>query len=234
MEWVSVAQASDQLGVSQERVRQLAAAGELPFQRLGRQLMLDRAPVEDRARHRPQSGRPVGARLAWLVLGAMSARDPGDLAAVLDDEPDRVLRHRARAFLAKEQSSQQWADALRKRADLRSCWAHPGVIDGLLEDERVRVGGSAAAAQHGLGIASGGEHVLYVNASDGQGLAHDYRLRDDSQGSVHLRVVPAPVDVRAPGPIHVATAVADLLDRQDSRARHVAESWFDAWKLVSP
>jgi hypothetical protein len=67
---------------------------------------------------------------------------------------------------------------------------------------------------------------LYVSEADAEDLVHDYRMRDDGDGPVHLVVISSSVPPGlAPGqgaPVAAPAAAADLLEEDDPRARYAA------------
>lgn len=87
---LSLADASNLLNVSIERVRQLAVSGELPSQKIGNAWAVDRGAVLARRDRPTKQGRPLGARRAWSELFAGKS---GVLAA--------PARYRRRAALQR-------------------------------------------------------------------------------------------------------------------------------------
>ncbi len=78
-ELVSLADASDILGVSPERVRQLVVAGDLPAARFGNAWAVPRSALLARRHSARPGGRPLGAKAAWheIVSGAVDLNRPG-------------------------------------------------------------------------------------------------------------------------------------------------------------
>lgn len=56
-EWLTVAEAAKELGVNNSRVRQLCIAGELRAQKFGRDWMVSKEAVAERAKDPPPRGR---------------------------------------------------------------------------------------------------------------------------------------------------------------------------------
>ena len=72
-ELVSLAAASQLLGVSPERVRQLVVAGDVPGVRFGNAWAVPRDAIAARRQVSNRRGRPLGERRAWQAIGPASA-----------------------------------------------------------------------------------------------------------------------------------------------------------------
>lgn len=68
MDLVSLADASQLLGVSSERVRQLVVAGDLPGVRFGNAWAVPRDAVAARCQVSNRRGRPLGGRRVWQAI----------------------------------------------------------------------------------------------------------------------------------------------------------------------
>jgi len=233
-DWISVAEAAHELGVSPRQVRHLVDSGALPARRLGVGWLLPADAVHARARHAPSPGRPLSAPLAWAVLRVAQElldepREPADAERVnelLRVVADRRLRHRVRRLLADPRPAERWEHWMAGRAARRRLWVHPGVLDRLAADDRLRPGGGFAAAAQGVGIGASRPWRFYVDADVLDAVLADYRAQDDPEGPVELMIVPSevPDGLRAPAgrPVPVAVALADLLESNDARERHAA------------
>lgn len=108
---------------------------------------------------------------------------------------------------------------------------HPGVLDRLVADVRLRPGGGFAAAARGAGISAGPPRRFYVDEDDVAGVLADYRARVDAQGEVGLMVIPREVPAAfrpvAGEPVPLAVALADLLESADAREHHVGVELLD-------
>lgn len=233
MEWLSAAEAAGELGVGERQVRRLVRDGQLPAERLGDVWLVSAAAVRDRARAIPVAGRPLSAPMAWAVLmvvdAALSAPEESnefDLERAVAEIADRRVRHRLRSLLAAAPAPDRWAQWLARRASRRRAWVHPGVLDRLVADVRLRPGGRFAAAAHGAGIAAGPPRRFYVDDNDVDAVLADYQARLDAQGEIELMVIPrdVPAALRpvAGEPVPLAVALADLLESADAREHHVA------------
>lgn len=234
-DWIDVAEAARLLAVSPRQARGLAQAGILPARRVGRSWLLPAADVRSRAAHAPSAGRPMSPAMAWAALRLAqrwfdASPQPVEDADLFKEISDRQLRHRLRNLLAEPVPAQRWEKWLQHRAGRRRVWVHPGLLDRLASDARVRPGGGFAAAAHGLGIASAPPRRFYVDARAADGIIADYRARDDPAGQVELMVVPndiAPGLLAGVGPVPAAVALADLLESDDARERQAAAERFE-------
>ncbi len=203
---VSLADASQLLGVSSERVRQLVVAGDLPGVRFGNAWAVPRDAVAARRQVSNRRGRPLGERRAWQAIDS----DDVDLS--------NVSRYRNRG--AVERYSMSVADAAHLVSDLGA--VESGVVGAVFHGELLQ--------------AEGAELDLYVSQRVHDRLASVVAAVEDPLGSVVLRVVSdevwPDVEVLASGPNDgrlVAPAAAVALDLMDSGdARH----WVAAENLV--
>jgi excisionase family DNA binding protein len=238
VEWLSAAQAAGELGVSKQRVRRLAQAGLLPAERLGSVWLVSAAAVRDRARAIPVAGRPLSAPMAWAVVMVVDAalRDPREthelhLQHALREIADRKVRHQLRSLLAAAPAPDRWAHWLARRASRVRVWVHPGVLDRLVADVRLRPGGGFAAAARGAGIAAAPPRRFYVDENDVAAVLEDYQARHDDHGEIELMVIPRNVRAafRPPAgePVPLTIALADLLESADAREHHIATELLD-------
>jgi excisionase family DNA binding protein len=230
-DWVSVADAAAMLQVSARQVRNLVAAGVLPASRVGNSWLLDAQPVRSRSLHAPSAGRPLSLAMAWLMMSVvqrlLDAESADDVTDPLSPIADRQLRHRIRQLLAEPVPARRWRSWLGSRAERRRVWVHPGVLDRLARDERLRPGGPAAAHALGLAVAGGAVRRFYVNADVVDEVMAQYRAVANPDGQVELMVVPAGVGsvlLAGAGPVPEAVALADLLESDDAREQHAAAS----------
>ena len=203
---VSLADASQLLGVSSERVRQLIVAGGLPGVRFGNAWAVPRDAVAARRQVSNRRGRPLGERRAWQAIGS------GDV------DLSNVSRYRNRGVV--ERYSMSAADAAYLVSDLGAI--ESGVSGAVFHGELLQV--------------EGAELDLYVSHRMHDGLSSVVAAVKDPLGSVVLRVVsdeawPEVVELASgsDGGRLVAPAAAVALDLMDSGdARH----WVAAENLV--
>jgi excisionase family DNA binding protein len=235
LDWLSVDEAAEKLEIGPSQVRRLAREGQLPARRIGAVWLIDDAGVQRRRDLEPSTGRPLSPPMAWAVLNAVDAALADDLAeirsATVADVTvplgDRKERYRLRRLLTGAPPVSRWGPWLRRRATPRPIWIHPGVVDRLAADRRVRPGGADAVVAAGLGLSVGAtSSVFYIDAQHADAVVKKYRGRDDRDGPVTLMVIPpaVPPELRPrPGaPIPPGAALVDLLTSPDARDRHLA------------
>lgn len=214
---LSTAEAAAALGVSRERVRQLAASGALRARRSSAGWLIPADAVAERSGAHP--GRPVSPRTTWAVLRVLDELHSESI-------PDRRLRHRARELVSALRdpvdNATAWRRVLAPRAQPERFWAHPGVLDELAADGRLSVGGSTAI-QERAGLSEAAIRTYYVGRGDLDAVVGDYALRADVEGELLLEIVPPEVHdalVPQPGePVAAPVAAADLLEEADPRAQ---------------
>ncbi|MDQ1734792.1 MAG: hypothetical protein QOH56_1043 [Pseudonocardiales bacterium] len=181
--------------------------------------------------------------MAWAVLWVAQGlldepQKPADTEQLLRAIADRRLRHRVRRLLADAHPAERWEQWLASRAGRRRLWVHPGVLNRLAADERLRPGGGFAAAAQGVGIAASQPRRFYIDAELLDAVLVDYHAQDDPEGPVELMVIPSgvPDGVRIPAgrPVPVAVALADLLESNDARERHAAAERLEKLRLAGP
>jgi excisionase family DNA binding protein len=208
----SVATAARALGVSQRRVRQLLAAGDLPGARVGRDWIVDRDELDRWRSRRRHVGRPWKPASAWAVLALANGEEPA---------LSPVERSRARGRLA-EHGLVGLAGRLSARSDARRYYGHPAALEPLTLEPGVVRGGVSAAAEYGAGVIGGELVEVYVAASRVAALVEKYALDGSAERpNLLLRVVGDAVWPFAAG-VHVAPrpiVAVDLMDADDERAR---------------
>ncbi len=193
MDLVSLADASQLLGVSSERVRQLVVAGDLPAVRFGSAWAVPRDAIFARRHVRNRRGRPLGAKRVWEAI----VRGEADLL--------NVSRYRNRGEVRRYSMSTADADHVKGRGGA----VQSGVAAAIVHGETL----SADRA----------EINLYVSPELYESLHSLVAAVEDPLGSVVLRVVPDDIwpQVRdassESGDGHlVAPAAAVALDLMDS------------------
>ena len=157
---VSLADASQLLGVSSERVRQLVVAGDLPGVRFGNAWAVPRDSIDARRQVSNRRGRPLSARRAWEAVAA------GDV------DLSNVGRYRNRGEVHRYQMSV---------ADLKFVSRQESVIVS---------GVAAAVSFGELLQAGPGESDLYLSASAHHQLGSLVAAVPDQLGGVAVRIVP--------------------------------------------
>jgi excisionase family DNA binding protein len=235
VDWLGVEEAAERLGVGPSQVRRLARDGQLPARRVGSTWLIDEAGIERRRDLEPSVGRPLSPPMAWAVLHSVDAALVGGPANIssrsASEVPiqlgDRKERYRLRRLLSGAPPVNRWDAWLRQRAVPRRIWVHPGVVDRLAANRRVRPGGAPAVAAAGLGL-SGADRpsLFYVDAEDSDAVVAKYRGHDDPDGPLTLMVIPpeVPSALRplSGAPTPPAVALVDLLGSSDARQHDLA------------
>lgn len=200
------------LGVSAERVRQLINSGRLDARRISGRWLVDPGSADRLARRERRAGRPWAPARAWGLLALAAGRNAPWLADADVRRLREVLADRGLAALAPQ---------LQRRADRRSWYVHPGMLDDLLAEDGVVVGGAGASGW----LRDRGPVEVYLAADLVDRLVRRY-VPDVSaaEPNVIARVVNGPWPF-LPGERAAWREVAavDLLERgDDSRARRVA------------
>lgn len=239
VDWLGVEEAAERLGVGPSQVRRLARDGQLSARRLGNTWLIDDAGIERRRGLEPSAGRPLSPPMAWAVVYSVDAALGGGPAGISSQPAsaiqlgDRKERYRLRRLLSGAPPVNRWDAWLRRRAAPRRIWVHPGVVDRLAADRRVRPGGAPAVAAAGLGL-SGADRpsLFYVDSEDADAVVAKYRGRDDPEGPLTLMVIPPEVPSglrpRPGAPAPPALALVDLLSSSDARQHHLANELLGA------
>ena len=206
----SASEAARVLGISPRRVRALAAAGELPAERIGRSWVIEL----DGASPRRPSGRRLSPRSAWGALGLGR---------------DRLSRSEQRRARDRQAELRKLPPArLAARAEVFRFSAHPSALARLEQDERLLLSGVSAAHEHGADIVAVNEVEAYVRAKDLEDVRAEYALQPPERGlrtNVVLRAPrpdwPFPESIRFAPRLVVA---ADLIDAGDERSRRAGRA----------
>jgi hypothetical protein len=217
--WVGVVDAAQELGVDPRQVRRLVAAGDLVGRRVGGVWLIDGDSVRDRRLREPVAGRPLSAPMAWGVLAVLAgcaadgASEVGG-AIVLDRRSWRRLW----GLLEDPPPVERWPQWMRGRVQRLRVRVHPGVIDRLASDGRLRCVDPSVV----LGV-GGVRRCLFVGEGDLAGLVEEYRAVADP-GGVDLLVLPAVSLAVSDGcpEVLVLSAVVDLVASVDARERDAA------------
>jgi len=209
-------EAARQLRVNESRVRQLAAAGELPGRKVANRWLFDADAVERRGAQPPASGRPYGPRTAWGVL-FLASDEP---ASWLRPDVRSRLRRRIREGLLSRDRGR-----LAKRALARYFAAGARARAALARDPRFVRSGISAAADHGASLRSPSVLEGYLPESDVEPFVYRSALRavDERDADLILRGVSGfwPFSGHRVAP--KAVVAVDLLESLDQRTRRAGE-----------
>jgi hypothetical protein len=126
---------------------------------------------------------------------------------------------------------EHWPSWLRRRAEPKRVWVHPGVLARLRGDGRLHAGGGDAAVSAALGVAASTRRRFYLREQDFAAVMGEYRGREDPDGEVELMLVPSGASELFPpdaAPVPLAAALLDLLESPDSREHHAAAGLLNA------
>jgi len=209
---LSVSEAASALGVSRQRIRELALSGTLPSRRVGgKAILIDRDSVERRKADVARPGRRLSERSCWAVLRSMAG----------DSMPELSRSERARAASRALHLSDYQPGQMRHRASEIFMRCHPGALDRLRADPRLSLSGRDAAAVHHADIVLGDNVDAYVHAALVDDVQEDFGLisarRQDA--NVVLRAIAyEPAQQLVSEPIVPALLLAlDLIDAGDER-----------------
>lgn len=156
---ITVKGAAERLGVSEPRVRQLLASGNIEGRRLGRAWLVSAESVAQlQERNRPP-GRPLGSRRAWGLLDLLAGGEASWLSS--------PARSQLKAGMPRliDADPDQWRAALRGRNEVMRCQAHPAVIPRLMSREGVLPAGLAVIAGRRFDLTAGPRDIdqVYVD-----------------------------------------------------------------------
>jgi excisionase family DNA binding protein len=219
---VPAGEAARLLGLTLQRVRRLAAEGELPAHKLAGRWFVERSAVERRIRDRKLAGRPYSPRKAWGLIALAEGDSPEWL-----DAPDRSrLRRRLR-----EHRLDEIVPSLARRARRLELHAHPSDLPRIEEEPDVLRSGVSAGRDHRLEIVAPGIFEAYVPAKRYDQIERRYRLRPSSDPNVILHVVDGPWPFGSDRRIAPRlAAVLDLLEDDDERTRRAGQRALQSYK----
>ncbi|MDQ0727879.1 helix-turn-helix domain-containing protein [Microbacterium sp. W4I20] len=213
---LSVPQTAEQLGVSQQRVRAMIAAGQIDAERVAGRWFVEAASLS-MGRRRP--GQPYSSRIAWALIGVAEGEQPSLLS---QSERSRV-RSRWRKLIEDPHAVASLPTLLSRRGR-RMRLSAPEPL-GLLDDPRfVRSGRSDTRS----GVAVRGYAEGYLSERDLSAFEVEHFLVPaEGLENVLLRVVPE----RVSAPMVNSTApwlavTADLADA-GARERQQAQALWD-------
>lgn len=211
MEVMSVSQAAPELGVSDRRVRQMLARGELEGQHVGRSWIIDSKAI-DSVRRRPEVGRPWNSVAAWALLQIAAGEHPNVSVAQASRAKRRIADHGINDLVMK----------LVSRGKKRKFYGHKSILERIADEQMVVRSGVSAAREHNADIVALDFLEAYVPMGKFNKLIKKYALEKSSErANILLRVVddkawPFPKNAKVAPRVVVAL---DLLDADDERSR---------------
>ncbi len=223
---IAVKEAAQRLGVSESRVRQLLAAGDLGGRLIGRVWLVDGNDVARLQGQQRRSGRPVGPRRAWAIVDLLS----GGRAPWLSYSE----RSQVRSYVSRLDApdADEWRSMLRGRSELRPVRAHPAAVARLGQLDSVLVAGSAEAVRRGFDLVVLGEPVpeFYMPLGEWDPIARSLVLRPSHDADLVIRHPVAVWPFEGRDVIPDAAIAADLLHSAEPRA--VRAGWLRLNELL--
>lgn len=207
---ISVGEAAVRLGVSERRVRERIAAGDLRARRVGRAWVVDEAQLGRSER----VGRPMSRRVAWAFVDLLAG---GKGEGVSQPEQSR-LRKKQALLLASSDPASLLRSWLPVRADVRRLSAASADLPALRNEARIALSGLSDMRS---GIAAAGIVEAYVAACDIGDLAEEYLLSERGEPNVILHVLED--ERRLSRPVPLAVVLADLADHDGPRESAAVE-----------
>lgn len=225
MDFVSVHQAAQSLGVDDSRVRQLLHEGRLQGSRVGGRWIVEAGSVHDRRSASPEPGRPLSARNAWGALAILAGCRPAGLS---DSERSRLHKRLRHLAAHGDVPTGRLQKLLAARAEVRRYRVHRSVLQPLLDDADVVRGGASAAPRVGADYVAPGRVELYVHPERMGKLEAGFGLVLDARGgNLLVRIPPASAwpflvsaqqDTGDGRDAPASVIAADLLDTKEDRA----------------
>lgn len=216
---IAVKDAAQRLGVSESRIRQLLAAGDLNGRRIGRAWLVDGDDVARLQGQQRRSGRPVGPKRAWAIIDLLS----GGSAPWLSYSE----RSQVRSYVAglDEPSADDWRGILRGRSELRPVQAHPAAVARLGQFDHVLFTGPVEAVRRGFDLVAAGESrpEVYMPIKEWGHIARSLALKPSHDANLVVRhpMLVWPFEARDVAPD--AAIAADLLHSAEPRAVRAGE-----------
>jgi excisionase family DNA binding protein len=211
---ISTSEAAQILDLSPNRVRVLAAKGQLPAEKIGDRWLVERWAVKNRAESGALSGRLFEPHNAWALLFLASGLGV--------DGIDPSVRSRLRRALAVE-GLVGLLPRLARRAETRYFKVHAGEVPHLLEDRSLVRSGISAVGEYGIDLVPGHEVDCYLQASQFETFAADHALITAGPANLRVRLVPDGawrfLAGRELAPF--AAVCLDLATEEDARSRFV-------------
>lgn len=208
-------QAAEQLGVTQQRIQTLFAAGDVRGRMVAGRLVVDSTDIQARLVRRPGRGRPLVARVAWGMLWELSGERAHWLAA---SERSRLVAN------LRKLNGEDVVLRVRRRSTLHRYRILPTYVDRLTDDAACVAGGVSAASAVGADIVAIGFAEGYTDGPTQDRLVTQYAMveaDDDADINVNLRVLDDDLAFLLNGRTHMPSAVVacDLMESSEPRTR---------------
>lgn len=208
-------QAAEQLGVTQQRIQTLFAAGDVRGRMVAGRLVVDSGDIQARLTRRPGRGRPLAARVAWGMLWELSGERAHWLAA---SERSRIVAN------IRNLNAEDVVLRVRRRATLHRYRILPTYVDRLAADAACVASGVGAASAVGADIVAIGFAEVYTARSTRDRLVKQYAMVEggnDSDVNVNLRVLDDDLTFLLSARTRMPSAVVacDLMESPEPRTR---------------
>ncbi len=206
-------QAAEQLGVTQQRIQALFAAGDVRGRMVAGRLVVDSGDIQARLVRRPGRGRPLAARVALGMLWELSGERAHWLGA---SERSRLVAN------IRNLNAEDVVLRVRRRATLHRYRILPTYVERLAADAACVAGGVDAASAVGADIIAIGFAEVYTARSTHDRLVTQYAMVEggnDADVNVNLRVLDDDLTFLLSARTHMPSAVVacDLMESPEPR-----------------
>jgi hypothetical protein len=206
-------QAAERLGVTQQRIQTLFAAGDVRGRMVAGRLVVDSGDIQARLVRRPGRGRPLAARVAWGMLWELSGERAHWLGA---SERSRLVAN------IRNLNAEDVVLRVRRRATLHRYRILPTYVERLAADATCVAGGVGAASAVGADIVAIGFAEVYTARSTHDRLVTQYAMVEggnDADVNVNLRVLDDNLTFLLSARTHMPSAVVacDLMESPEPR-----------------
>lgn len=213
--FVSVSDAAQRLGVSEQRVRAMISADAIDAEKAGGVWWISAESLARMAALHRQGGRPFSPGSAWTLL-LLASGEPAAWAS------PKVRWRMTRAL--KESGLAGAFSKSARRATRHAYLAHQTELPHLAASDDLMLGGVSAAGVYRLGLQGGNEVEAYVALGMFERVAKRHGLVSGSEPNIVLRTVPDDIWALIRRPVApIAAVLADLAEHPDARARRVAQ-----------
>lgn len=208
---VSVSDAAKRLGISARRVRQLAANGRVPAQKVANRWFVEVDRLSERGRSQGARGRPFSAGHSLGLLYLASGEDAPWLSEYEKWRLRRYSLPRLKSVLPR----------LRGRANVHPVHAPESVVKRLANDVDFVRSGVSAAEHHRADISGRALLDGYYSERDFKDLVYRYALQPAPEAAANLivRGIEDTSVLSGRRYMPVAVVAADLADSADARSK---------------
>jgi hypothetical protein len=229
-ETITTREASNRLGISSQRLRQLIASGDVHADRHGHVWAVDPASVNDyERRRRPTAGRSLSPMMAWAALFS-------EFGTAISDEVvqafDLHRTERSRLTQLGQRDPGDWRWLALRRATTERFNTFDAYLDRIALLDDIVLTGVSATADHGMDLVVHERHLdLYLPEATTAELKTTMRLRPASTGNLTLRSIgdlEASTFIMQRDVMPRPVVAVDLLDDSDGRTARVGAALIEA------